>query len=71
MYFQATACHDLGGRDLRSFWAWVRDAVRAVRVLNWLVDLERRYGVQRVVVNGSFVTVKMEEEKRVNLRTHI
>src|SRR5438309_6778510 len=28
--------------------------------LRWLVDLARRAGVQRVVVNGSFVTDKLE-----------
>jgi hypothetical protein len=28
--------------------------------LRWLVDLARRAGVQRIVVNGSFVTDKLE-----------
>jgi hypothetical protein len=28
--------------------------------LHWLVDLARRAGVQRIVVNGSFVTDKLE-----------
>src|SRR5207249_693678 len=28
--------------------------------LRWLVDLARRAGVQRIVVNGSFVTAKLE-----------
>ena len=28
--------------------------------LGWLVDLARRAGVQRIVVNGSFVTDKLE-----------
>jgi hypothetical protein len=28
--------------------------------LRWLVDLARRAGVQRIVVNGSFVTGKLE-----------
>jgi hypothetical protein len=28
--------------------------------LRWLVDLARRAGAQRIVVNGSFVTVKLE-----------
>ncbi len=28
--------------------------------LHWLVDLARRAGVQRIVVNGSFVTEKLE-----------
>jgi hypothetical protein len=28
--------------------------------LHWLVDMARRAGVQRIVVNGSFVTDKLE-----------
>jgi hypothetical protein len=28
--------------------------------LQWLVDLARRAGVERIVVNGSFVTDKLE-----------
>jgi hypothetical protein len=31
-----------------------------IQSLHWLVDLARRAGVQKIVVNGSFVTDKLE-----------